>query len=61
MEFNVLVLKCLDGLFLVEGLKMESGVIDLDIMYNGVVETVVEVTAQSGIFAGLAHLSFGDH
>jgi len=40
---------------------MESGVIDLDIMYNGVVETVVEVTAQSGIFAGLAHLSFGDH
>ena len=60
MEFNVLVLKCLDGLFLVEGLKMESGVIDLDIIYDGIVETVVEVAAQSGIFAGLAHLSFGN-
>ena len=59
MELNVLVLECLDGLVFVEGLEMKTGVIDLDVIDNGIIETVIEVGAQSWILPNLSLL--GNH
>lgn len=43
MDFDVLILKCLNSFFLVEGLKVEPSVVDLDIVDDGVVDAVVHV------------------
>jgi hypothetical protein len=43
MDFDVLILKCLYCFFLVEGLKVKPGVVDLDIVDDGVVDAVVHV------------------